>query len=310
MHLCYLDESGTPEIPGTTSHYILAGISIPVDRWKECETGVDAIKAKFELSNQEIHTGWLLRPFPDQGRVKNFDTLSWAARRAEVRKVRTATLLHLQKDPSKKSKYKQLQKTYRQTESYIHLSRPERDRFVLEVAQVVSRWTFARLFAECIDKVHSSGKGAAKSLDEQAFEQVVSRFQSFLGATGTKEAPNLGLMIHDNNPTVAKKHTELMKSFHQTGTLWRKVTNIIETPLFVDSSLTSMIQIADLCSYALRRYCENKEAKLFDFVYRRADKRNGVAVGVRHYTDMKCTCKICVNHRLSPGTLFPAPVEI
>lgn len=43
----------------------------------------------------------------------------------------------------------------------------------------------------------------------------------------------------------------LMKRFHNNGTLWAKVKNIIETPLFVDSELASMVQIADLCSYSI-----------------------------------------------------------
>lgn len=37
MYLCYIDESGTPEVPGTTSHYVLTGLSIPIYKWKSCE---------------------------------------------------------------------------------------------------------------------------------------------------------------------------------------------------------------------------------------------------------------------------------
>ena len=29
MQLCYIDESGTPDVLGNTSHYVLAGISVP-----------------------------------------------------------------------------------------------------------------------------------------------------------------------------------------------------------------------------------------------------------------------------------------
>ena len=42
MYFCYIDESGTPDIPGTTSHYILAGVSIPVFCWKEFDAQVTA----------------------------------------------------------------------------------------------------------------------------------------------------------------------------------------------------------------------------------------------------------------------------
>ena len=94
-----------------------------------------------------------------------------------------------------------------------------------------------------------------------------------------------------------RKHTELMKSFHRSGTLWTQVNNIIETPLFVDSQLTGMVQIADLCAYGLRRYLENNETEIFNKVFERADRRGDVTVGIRHFTDRSCGCAICTAHR-------------
>ncbi len=47
-------------------------------------------------------------------------------------------------------------------------------------------------------------------------------------------------------------YTELMKSFHGSGTFWTQIDNIIETPLFVNSQLTSMVQIADVCAFSFR----------------------------------------------------------
>jgi len=85
--------------------------------------------------------------------------------------------------------------------------------------------------------------------------------------------------VHDNNETMAKKHTDLMRNFHTQGTLWTRVDRIIETPLFVDSRLTRMIQLADLCSYALRRYVEKGESNLFRRIFGRADRVGAVAVG-------------------------------
>lgn len=72
------------------------------------------------------------------------------------------------------------------------------------------------------------------SVDEQAFEQVVSRFEQYLQNISMGKKTNHGLLIHDNNQTVALKHTMLMKDFHNKGTLWTSIKNIIETPLFVD----------------------------------------------------------------------------
>lgn len=89
-----------------------------------------------------------------------------------------------------------------------------------------------------------------------------------------------------------------MQRFHRRGTFWTRVANIIETPLFVDSSLTSMVQIADLCCFALRRYAENGETDLFERIFRIADKSSrGVVGGVRHFTNMQCACRICAAHR-------------
>lgn len=299
MHLCYLDESGTPEIPGTTSHYILAGLSIPIEKWSVCEEAINKVKAKFDLVDKEIHTGWILKPYAEQTAVKDFLNLDFNQRRTEVKKVRTKNLLFLQRTPSQKKKFKQTKKNYKQTEDYIHLSMEQRKELTVELAKTVGNWGFARLFAECIDKIHYTP--GRNSIDEQAFEQVVSRLQAFLGATSSPDNKNFGIMIHDNNETVAKRHTALMKSFHKKGTLWRRVTNIIETPLFVDSSLTSMIQIADLCSYAMRRFCENQETELFDLINKRSDTRANIVVGVRHFTDLSCGCQICCNHKRPTG---------
>lgn len=116
-----------------------------------------------------------------------------------------------------------------------------------------------------------------------------------------------GLLIHDNNQTIAKKHTELMRGFHFRGTIWTAIKHIIETPLFVDSSLTSMVQVSDLCAYALRRYLENHEDELFDLVFKRADRKGILTVGVRHFAAGGCTCKICDSHTLKTPVVTATP---
>lgn len=299
MYLCYIDESGTPDIPGNTSHYVLAGLSIPVWHWRDCDRGLRTIKDDYDLAGAEIHTGWILRTYLEQSKVNGFESMGFAQRRYEVEKLRKTELLRLQKSANRKL-YRQTKKNYRKTERYMHLSYTEREDFINKVATCVGNWGFARLFAECIDKIYFDPTRAGLSADEQAFEQVVSRFEQYLQSISPQQQDTCyGLLIHDNNPTIEKKHTDLMKRFLRRGTLWTTVTNIIETPLYVNSELTSMVQIADLCAYALRRYLENGEAKLFTLVFQRADRKHDVAVGVRHYTDPTCTCSICDVHRQS-----------
>ena len=297
MYLCYIDESGTSDIPGNTSHFVLAGVSMPIWHWRDADSEITNIKLRYDLGNTEIHTAWLLRKYLEQSRINNFNNLSRAQRQSEVRKFRTRHLLQLQKANNSRT-YRQTRKNYAKTDAYIHLTLQERQNFVSEIAGCVSNWGFARLFAECIDKIHFDPLRTPSSVDEQAFEQVISRFEKYLQNTDdTNDQRNYGLIVHDNNETVERKHTLLMRRFHQKGTLWINVQRIIETPLFVDSGLTSMVQIADLCSYSLRRFLENSETALFEKIYARADRNQGRVVGVRHFTDQPCQCTICTTHR-------------
>ncbi len=297
MHICYVDESGTPDIPGNTSHFVLAAISIPIWRWRDADHEIATIMRRYGLEEKELHTAWILRKYLEQSRIQDFEGLSWPARRAAVERERNTHLLALQK-PGRSKSYQQQKKTYAHTRAYIHLTFTERVGLVRDVADCVAGWGYARLFAECIDKLHFDETRAGCTIDEQAFEQVVSRFEQFLVNTEeTDSQKNFGLLVHDNNQTVARKHTQLMRGFHRKGTLWTKVKRLIETPLFVDSSLTGMVQVADLCSYALRRYLENSETDLFGRLFVRADRARGTVVGVRHYTTMVCSCDICRAHR-------------
>lgn len=137
-----------------------------------------------------------------------------------------------------------------------------------------------------------------KKVIEIAFEQLISRFEAYLEIfSKSQRKKTMGLIVQDNNPTISKRLTELMLMFHKSGTLWTNIHNIIETPLFVDSELTSMVQIADICSYALRRYLENNEDLLFTNIFKRADKKDGKVVGVRHFTTSDCKCKICISRK-------------
>jgi len=299
MYICYIDESGTSSIPGNTSHFVLAGLSIPISNWKLCEKHITTLKRKYSLDSAEIHTGWIIRNYTEQNKIVDFNTLNYQQRRFEVNKLRKLEILRLQKSPSHQKLLKQVKKNYKHTDPYIHLSFDERKQFVMDLVKQIGSWSFARLFAECIDKVHFDPVRCKKSIDEQAFEQIISRFEQYLKIIDTQtETKNFGLIVHDNNETVAKRHTDLMKLFHTKGTLFTSITNIIETPFFVNSALTSMIQVADICAFAIRRYLENNEDCLFKEIFKRADRnKNKTVVGVRHFTSTECKCLICSSHR-------------
>jgi hypothetical protein len=296
-YFCYIDESGTPELPGTSTHFVLVGVAIPISEWEKADKEISTILQKYGLADAEIHTAWMLRKYREQEKISDFEKLDWKSRKSAVDRARAGELIRLRSVNAKA--HRQAKKNYSHTDAYTHLTLRERQAALHEIAALFATWQHALLFAEAIDKLHMDPAKTGRTISEQAFEQLVTRFETFLSKDCATDC--LGVLIHDNNETVARKHTELMRNFHNAGTLWSKVSRIAETPLFVDSKLTRMVQIADLCSYALRRYVENGEDELFQKVFARAHSFNGKAVGVRHFTG-PCSCLICMNHRNANAT--------
>jgi len=210
MLLCYIDESGTPEIPGTSSHYILAGIAIPITRWKSYEGDIRKIKTKYGLQNSEIHTAYIPRPIIEQNHIPDFDKLDFVTRRKSVEKLRNQELLRLQSSPKFHKQYQQTKKNYRQTKEYIHLNNEERKQVIIELSKLIGKWPDVRLFADCIDKIHFNSTGFKNSIEEEAFIQVISRFEQYLKIyTKTTADTKCGILIHDNNQTMSAKLTEM-----------------------------------------------------------------------------------------------------
>jgi Protein of unknown function (DUF3800) len=294
MYLCYIDESGVPEIGLGTSHFVLVGLSIGAWDWKRQDRAVTVIKRRFGLMNAEIHTGWMTRRYMEQEKIVNFKALDWTQRRIQAQTERENQLVRAAalKGPKKAQ---ELRKAFRKTDPYIHLSHDERMNCLKEVADLIGSWGNARLFCEAIDKTSFGATPPAIPPREEAFMHVVNRFERYLVDIGDPET--IGLLAHDHDDTAASRLTQLMRQFHVSGTMWGNITRIIETPFFVDSQLTVGVQLADLCAYAIRRFCENGERDLFDRIYARAHRVGGRAVGIRHYARGKhCACTICSNH--------------
>jgi hypothetical protein len=125
MRIAYLDESGTPESTGNTSHFVLVALVIPGHTWKAKDQEILAIKQEFGLQNAEVHAAWLNRRYAEQEQVANFATLGKAERVVEVKKVREAMLLKKAALHGVGS-LTSMRKTFRKTEDYIHLALAER----------------------------------------------------------------------------------------------------------------------------------------------------------------------------------------
>jgi len=152
IYLCYMDESGTPSIPGNTTHFVLAGLALPISKWKFCEAEITKIKQRYGLGDVELHTGWMCRPYLEQSRIPEFTKLGREQRRSKVMRLRAEDLRRVQREVKRSKFYRQVKKNYLKTEDYIHLTYNERRSFILEVAKSIASWDFARLFAEAINK--------------------------------------------------------------------------------------------------------------------------------------------------------------
>jgi len=73
MYLCYVDESGTSEIPGNTSHFVLAGLSLPISFWRSADREISLVLARYGLENDELHTAWVLRRYLEQTKLSALD---------------------------------------------------------------------------------------------------------------------------------------------------------------------------------------------------------------------------------------------
>ncbi|MCJ7482108.1 MAG: DUF3800 domain-containing protein [Thermodesulfovibrionales bacterium] len=294
MYAIYVDESGNPDIKDYTSkHYIVAGVSTPLKSWKAKDKAIRDSLTKNRLDGIELHTAWMARIFPEQQRIPNFIALNDEDRRKSV-------LIERKKDIAKASiisdrAIRSLRNNYKKTKDYIHLTHAERVNILQEIADIVASWGDVKLFAEAQQKA-SLDPDKPDKYRSIALEQVTTRFNTYLENACPFEA--MGILVHDQNQANSLQLTGQFREWHKLGTKFARLSRIAETPLFVDSSLTTMVQVADLISYAVRRFFDVNETNLFDRIYSKFDRKpNGVLVGLRHYTGkVNCKCRVCVDH--------------
>jgi hypothetical protein len=101
-----------------------------------------------------------------------------------------------------------------------------------------------RLFGAAIHKAAISPEDPM----EYAFEQLINRFDRFLTRLHRRNDTQRGIIILDKS-SYETTLQGLAHEFRIDGHRWGQLHNISETPLFVDSRATRMIQYADLIAY-------------------------------------------------------------
>jgi len=163
-----------------------------------------------------------------------------------------------------------------------------------------------RLFAVAVHKQAVAPQDPV----EYAFEEICNRFDLRLRRTRPDER-HRGLVVMD------KSHYEntlqhLAQGFRESGTRWGKLRNLAEVPLFVDSKMSRIIQLADLVAWATWRHYELDDNAYFKRIASRFDSEGGVIHGLVHYKprDEQCHCPACMSRftpREKTQTPLPAP---
>lgn len=300
MKLFYLDESGNPELSGSSDSYVLVAVGIPIEKWESCDRTINQLKSSYNLSSAEIHTAWMLRSYREQQEIEGFESMNHDERRQAVIRIREQKV-QFYKDNKSPQALKSLKKIYKNTFPYIHLTFSERQRFIFDLVAKIKSWSFVRIFAEIIDKRDYRPPKPELTPEVQAFERIVTRIEKFLSHV-SNDQKEYGLLIHDECESVAASHVSNMKHYYRRGTFKSAIKHIIETPLFVSSAYTNMVQIADCCAYALRRYYDSADNILYLPIKSRADKIGSDIVGFNHYTsNNSCPCDLCLAKRKRMG---------
>jgi hypothetical protein len=102
---------------------------------------------------------------------------------------------------------------------------------------------------------------------------------------------------------------KLSKEFRKDGTRWGALKNIADTPFFVDSKASRLVQIADHIAHSVFRRYNSGDTQYFDLVAHRFDAVDGVIHGLAHkHADAAiCTCPGCLSRRLTAKPVEPTP---
>ncbi|PBC69008.1 Protein of unknown function [Fibrobacter intestinalis] len=117
--------------------------------------------------------------------------------------------------------------------------------------------------------------------DEELFTQITSRFDMFLKRRfAKKQVPERGIAIFDKS-TSEQKFQQWSQAFQIEGNHWgNTLVNFAEVPLFLDSKMSRLIQLADLVAYALFRKYEFGDDSYSSIIQGCFDKDKGQEYGL------------------------------
>ncbi len=313
MFLLYTDASGTPELADNSLHYVLLGVCVHEGTWFGLNKRVERLKTRYcsPGTTFELHCAEFAIQIREQEQIANFADLSWSDTRNAVMQIRQQRLdaAHSSEERSR------LREKFKRTASYVHLTRAERSRLLEDTLDLVGSHEGVRLFAEAVSKRHAGVVSGSVNPLSQAFEQVVSRFDTFLQRRHLwklqrSDRPTIdnGLLILDQDYATEATIRRQFENFREHGHPWGILRHVVDIPFYASSERLAGLQLADVCAYALRRYLDkgavagsHEERNFLRIAHRFDHDTGGRLHGVRHFTaPASCACWIC--HRRGHAT--------
>lgn len=106
-----------------------------------------------------------------------------------------------------------------------------------------------------------------ESVSEELFSQLTSRFDKFLKRKFTKHGESArGLCIFDKSK-MENQYQNWSRIYQTLGNRWNeRLNNFAEVPLFLDSSISRSIQLADLIAFSLYRNFEHSDDSYYSII--------------------------------------------
>ena len=188
------------------------------------------------------------------------------------------------------------------SETYARRSRPwknltqdEARGTIKSVLDVLAKaYDTARAFACVVHKASFPNQDPM----EVAFEDLCSRFDRYLHRLHANGDTQRGLLILDKSAYETTLQ-QMSVEFRTLGTRWGVIRHLADTPLFVDSRASRVIQLADHVAYAVFRRYQSGDAQYFDRIAHKFDTEDGIIHGLAHkeFGNPHCMCIACVSRR-------------
>ena len=176
------------------------------------------------------------------------------------------------------------------------MSRDDAQGVIKAVLQVLSRsHDNVRAFAWAVHKDSYPECDAV----ELAFEDLCSRFNLYLARLRASGDRQQGLLILDES-THETTLRRMVRDFQTLGTQWGVIRNLADTPFFVDSRASRLVQLADHVAYSTFRRYNARDTQYFDIFASKFDSADGVIHGLAHKqtVDPMCMCPACLSRRV------------